>query len=105
MPFEKYQLAEIGRPLNLSEPAEIALFEIGQRGPVIDRAVETGEGYRAFAEAAKFKPVVDSFSDVLVMSPDLDVREARLRLMRRLEGQIVKLADISEIVAEDTKSG
>ena len=70
-----------------------------------NRAVETGDGYReAFAEAAKFKPAVDRFfADVLVMSPDPEVREARLRLMRRLERQILKLADISEIVGEVTK--
>jgi glycyl-tRNA synthetase beta chain len=92
----------------LSEPAEIALVEeLGQRAPVIDRAVETGDGYReAFAEAARFKPAVDRFfADVLVMAPDPEVRESRLRLMRRLEELIVKLANISEIVAEDTKSG
>ena len=39
------------------------------------------------------------------LAPDPAVREARLRLLKRLEAQIVKLADISEIVAEETRSG
>jgi len=109
LPYQDFHVAEtLQEPLSLTEPAEFALLEeLEVRGPVIDRAVSTGEGYReAFAEAAKFKPAVDRFfADVLVMAPDPKVRKARLRIMRRLEGQIVKLADISEIVAEDTKSG
>ena len=67
----------------LHEPAELALSdELHRRGPVIDRAVEIGDGYReAFAEAAKFKPAVDKFfADVLVMVTDDDtLRNARLR--------------------------
>ena len=109
LPINQFLQAEADqKALNLNEPAEKALLvELERRGPIIDRAVASGDGYReAFTEAAKFKPAVDTFfNDVLVMAPDPDVREARLRLMRRLESQIVKLADISEIVAEDTKSG
>jgi glycyl-tRNA synthetase beta chain len=108
LPMADFQAAEIEqKPLKLNEPAETALLEeLEKRGPAIDRAVNAGDGYRqAFAEAAKFKPAVDTFfADVLVMAPDPAVREARLRLLRRLEAQIVKLADISEIVAEDTKA-
>jgi len=108
LPYEQYLSAEASlKPLKLNEPAEMALLEeLERRAPVIDRAVQSGDGFReAFAEAAKFKPGVDRFfADVLVMAPDPEVREARLRIMRRLEGQIVKLADISEIVAEDAKS-
>ena len=58
----------------------------------------------AFAEAARFKPAVDKFfDDVLVMAPDPVVRQGRLRLLRRLEDVILKLADISEIVSEGDK--
>ena len=107
LPLEEFQLAEASRkPLSLSQPAEIALLEeIEKRAPIIDRAVAVGDGYRdAFAEAAKFKPAVDRFfADVLVMAPDAAVRESRLRLLRRLENVIVKLADISELVQEDTR--
>ena len=107
LPLEEFQRAEMNqKPLNLSEPAETALLEeLEKRGPIIDRAVNAGDGYRdAFAEAAKFKPAVDTFfADVLVMSPDAAVRESRLRLLRRLENIIVKLADISELVPEDSR--
>jgi glycyl-tRNA synthetase beta subunit len=37
------------------------------------------------------------------MAPDPGVREARLRLLKRLEGLILKLADISEIIPEEAK--
>ena len=90
----------------LTESAEHALYdEIERRRPSIDAVLARGEGYReAFAEAARFKPSVDQFfKDVLVMAPDPSVREARLRLLKRLEGLILKLADISEIVPEEAK--
>jgi glycyl-tRNA synthetase beta chain len=109
LPQDRWLMTETARkPLELREPAERALLaELEQRRGVIDRSVETGDGYReAFAEAAKFKPAVDKFfDDVLVMAPDPDVREARLRLLKRLEAQILKLADISEIVSEDARPG
>ena len=92
--------------LHLTEPAEIALRdEIEKRRPVIEAAVRSGDGYRkAFDEAARFKPAVDKFfDDVLVMAPDPKVRESRLRLLKRLETLVLKLADISEIVPEDGK--
>jgi glycyl-tRNA synthetase beta chain len=87
----------------LTEPAEKALLaEIETRSPVIDRAVERGDGFReAFAEASRFKPAVDRFFDeVLVMTPDPELRQRRLALLWRLVTLILKLGDISEIVAE-----
>jgi glycyl-tRNA synthetase beta chain len=105
LPLERYQDLEASRaPLLAPEPAERALLqEVEERRKVIDRAVESGEGYReAFAEAARFKPAVDRFFDaVLVMAPDPALRESRLRLLRRLEQLVLTLADISEIVTED----
>jgi glycyl-tRNA synthetase beta chain len=100
--FEALEAA--GQSLNLSDEAEKALaLEIDRRRPVIDSTASSGDRYReAFAEAARFKPVVDRFFDaVLVMAPEPAVRERRLRLLRRLEALILKLADISEIVPED----
>jgi glycyl-tRNA synthetase beta subunit len=38
------------------------------------------------------------------MAPDPGVRESRLRLLRRLESLILKLADISEIVPEEKQA-
>ena len=97
--------AELSR--TLTEPAEQALLaDIDRRQPVIDRAVQSGEGYReAFAQASAFGPAVDRFfTEVFVMVDDPRVRQARLRLMRRLERLISQLADISEIVPEDDAS-
>ena len=88
----------------LTEPAEQALLtDVDRRRPVIDHAVERGAGYReAFAQASAFGPAVDRFfTDVFVMADDPQVRQARLRLMKRLERLIGQLADISEIVPEE----
>lgn len=72
------------------------------RQPAIDAAVASGQGFRAaFGEAAGLGPAVATFFDeVLVMAEDPQVRDARLRLMRRLEALILQLADVSEIVPE-----
>jgi glycyl-tRNA synthetase beta chain len=85
----------------LTEPAEKALAaEVDRLQPVIGAAVASGTGYRqAFAEAAKAGPAVAKFfDDVMVMADDPKLRDARLRLLRRLEGLILQLADVSEIV-------
>jgi glycyl-tRNA synthetase beta chain len=87
----------------LTEPAEVALLsEIDQRQPAIEAAVRAGQGYRqAFADAAKLGPAVAKFfDDVLVMAEDRRLRDARLRLMKRLETLLLQLADVSEIVPE-----
>jgi glycyl-tRNA synthetase beta subunit len=39
----------------------------------------------------------------MVMADDPTLRDARLRLLRRLEGLILQLADVSEIVPEVEK--
>ena len=88
----------------LAEPAETALAaEIDRLEPVIASASASGTGYRqAFAEAAKAGPAVAKFfDDVMVMTDDAKLRDARLRLLRRLEGLILQLADVSEIVPEE----
>src|SRR5262245_33059241 len=87
----------------LEHPSEKTLLEqIEQRRPVIEGAVATGDQYRrALTEASGFKPHVDRFfDDVRVKTDNAALTQARLRLLRRLEGLILKLADISEIVAE-----
>ena len=88
----------------LTEPAEKALAaEVDRLEPIITSAVTSGTGYRhAFAEAAKAGPAVAKFfDDVMVMADDAKLRDARLRLLRRLEGLILQLADVSEIVPEE----
>jgi glycyl-tRNA synthetase beta chain len=88
----------------VTEPAEKALAaDVDRLEPVIASAVASGAGYRqAFAEAAKAGPAVAKFfDDVMVMTDDAKLRDARLRLLRRLEGLILQLADVSEIVPEE----
>jgi glycyl-tRNA synthetase beta chain len=88
----------------LTKPAEQALAaEVDRLQPLIESAVKAGTGYRrAFAEAAKAGPAVAKFfDDVMVMADDPKLRDARLRLLRRLEGLILQLADVSEIVPEE----
>ena len=87
----------------LKEPAEIELLrELDERGPAIDTFLKSGENLRrAFVEAAQFGPAVDRFfTEIFVMVDDAALRKARLRLMKRLEQQILRIADISEIVSE-----
>ena len=87
----------------LTEPAERALLEeLRSRRSIIDAAVNTGAGFReAFAEAARIGPAVDRFfNEVFVMAEDPTLRQARLRLMQRVEQVILQLADVSEIVPE-----
>ncbi len=89
----------------LTEPAEQALLaELERRAPVIERVLVSGENYRqAFAEAAAFGPAVDRFfTDVFVMVEDPALRQARLRLMTSLARLILRLADISEIVPQES---
>jgi glycyl-tRNA synthetase beta chain len=88
----------------VEEAAEKALLaEIEQRRGVIEAAVTKGTGYReAYVEASHFEPVVGRFfEEVFVMSDDMRLRQARLRLMKRLETLILRLGDISEIVRTD----
>ena len=88
----------------LTEPAERALAaEVDRLQPVIEAVGASGTGYRqAFAEAAKAGPAVAKFfDDVMVMADDPKLRDARLRLLRRLEGLILQLADVSELVLEE----
>ncbi|HEX5110659.1 MAG TPA: glycine--tRNA ligase subunit beta [Vicinamibacterales bacterium] len=87
----------------LEHPSEKTLLDqIEQRRPIIESAVAMGDQYRrALTEASGFKPYVDRFfDDVRVKTDNAALTSARLRLLRRLEGLILKLADISEIVAE-----
>ena len=87
----------------LKEPAEKALLkEIEARRATIEKAAEKGEGFNeAFAEAAGVGPAVDKFfTEVFVMADEPALRAARLRLMKRLERLVLRLADVSEIVSE-----
>ena len=106
LPDAEFEEAERGTPDlrgALRELPELALFdEIERRREAIENAVRTGAGFRdALVAAAGFGPSVDRFfTDVFVMVDDPPLKQARLRLMKRLEQLILEIADISEIVAE-----
>ena len=88
----------------LVEPAEVALAaDVDRLAPIVANAVASGAGYReAFAAAARLGPAVAKFfDDVMVMAEDERLRDARLRLLKRLESLILQLADVSEIVPEE----
>jgi len=106
---EYIRLEHVGPNLrdSLEHPSELALFdEIEKRRQVIEGAVALGDNYQqALAEASGFKPHVDRFfDDVRVKTENLKLTQARLRLLRRLEAVILKLADISEIVADERQT-
>ena len=89
----------------LTDAAEKALLAaIEEHRGAIERTVASGTGFReAYLKAAAFEPVVASFFEgVFVMSDDLALRRARLRLLKRLETVILRLGDISEIVATES---
>jgi glycyl-tRNA synthetase beta chain len=106
LPDAEYDAAEKNDPALdklLKDPAETALLqELRQREPSIDSVLKSGENLRhAFVEAAQFGPAVDRFfTEIFVMVDDPALRKARLRLMKRLERLILRIADISEIVSE-----
>lgn len=108
MPDDEFDrlLPEVGTLMqDLTEPAEKALAQeiLTRRGTIMFTA-DAGTGYReALAEAAKYGPTVATFfDDVLVMADDPKVRQARLFLMKALERQILRLADVSEIVPQES---
>jgi glycyl-tRNA synthetase beta chain len=87
----------------LTEPAEKELLEeIQRRRSIIERAANEGKNFReAFSEAAQMKPAIDRFfDDVLVMAPDLALRQKRQLALWRFVELVLKLADISEIAVD-----
>ena len=86
----------------LVEPAEQALWShIDERAPRIRDAAAGGDYREAFAGIAALQPAVAKFfDDVLVMTDDEPLRQARLVMVAALRDLILGIADISEIVTE-----
>ena len=86
----------------LKEPAELALAaQIAERSPGIRDAAARGDYREAFTGVAALQPAVAKFfDDVLVMTEDTALRDARLLLVATLRDLILGIADISEIVSE-----
>jgi glycyl-tRNA synthetase beta chain len=90
----------------LTEPAEVALAaEIDDRWPKISEA----KSREHYADAMKIivglrEPVDRFFTDVLVMTDDMQLRKARLSLLTMLRETITQIADISEMAAEEKQT-
>ena len=86
----------------LKEPAELTLRDaIVSGAPGIRDAAARGDYRHAFSGIAGLRPAVARFfDDVMVMSEDLALREARLRLVASLRDLILEIADLSEMAAE-----
>jgi glycyl-tRNA synthetase beta chain len=87
----------------LQEPAEKALLaDLLHRLPLVDQAVAQHNHRAALANLSELGPGVDKFfTDVLVMADDRELRAARLSLMAHLRDAVLKIGDVSEVVAAD----
>lgn len=90
----------------LTEPAERDLLHaLVERVPRVNEAADRSDYRGALGELAALGPAVDRFFvEVLVMADDLDLRVARLSLMAHLRDAVRRIADVSEIVADDKQT-
>ncbi len=102
--FTAFELEYWQFETSLEEPSELVLLrDLKNKESVIESLIERGDNFRAaFLEAAKFGPTLEKFfKDVFVMTENSQVRSARLRLLKRFENLVLRLADISEIVSDE----
>jgi glycyl-tRNA synthetase beta chain len=88
----------------LREPAELALVDqLNDRWRVLESALQHNRLSEAMQQLAALYPAVDRFfTDVLVMTDDQKLREARLELLVRLRSLVLeRIGDISEMAAEE----
>lgn len=87
----------------LREPAEQELLDgLKHRIPLVDEAAEHQNYRAALAHLSELGPAVDRFfTDVLVMTDDLELRIGRLSLMAHLRNAVRRIGDVSEVVAVD----
>jgi glycyl-tRNA synthetase beta chain len=88
----------------LREPAELGLLDdLSSRVPAVQAAAASSDYRRALDQLATLGPAVDRFFiEVLVMADDADLRRARLSLMAHLRDTVLDVADVSELVAEQS---
>jgi glycyl-tRNA synthetase beta chain len=89
----------------LIEPSERGLLQdIDSRRPAIEAALARGDFAGAVRHLVTFSGPVDRFfTDVLVMSEDPALKEARLTLLTTLRSAILNIADIAEVAPEDVR--
>jgi len=87
----------------LQDPSEKALLdELDRRLPGVAEAAGHQNFRAALASLSEVGPAVDRFfTDVLVMTDDAALRTARLSLMAHLRDAVLRIGDVSEVVAVD----
>jgi glycyl-tRNA synthetase beta chain len=98
------KLVPVGlQPALAKLPAEKALLEaLEQSQARLAAALDEGEDYpAAYAALADLRPAVDAFfDDVMVMDPDVKLRDNRLALLRGLHELFAPLADFARLQVE-----
>ena len=93
-----WQAGEVAPDL-LTEPQERELYEAYRKGAGEVERQRAGREYRqALEEISTLRPAVDRFFDkVLVMAEDREVRQNRLRLLKKLDELFSGIAHFAEI--------
>ena len=96
-----WQAGEVVAEL-LSEPQEKDLYEAyGRIAGEVERRRAGREYRRALEEISTLRPAVDRFFDkVLVMAEDREVRQNRLRLLKKLDELFSGIAHFAEIAEQ-----
>jgi glycyl-tRNA synthetase beta chain len=83
----------------LAEPAEKALFDALQiANPAADKLFESGDYTNSLKSLAALKaPVDDFFDNVMVNSDDIDLKNNRLNLLKKLHIGMNRVADLSKL--------
>jgi glycyl-tRNA synthetase beta chain len=99
-------MADSGKPgsvnsRRLKEPAEKRLYEMTRKvAGAVEKAEAQGKYKEALVQAAKLRPVIDLFFDVvLVMAEDKAVRANRIALLGQVAGLFSRLADFGRLKA------
>ena len=86
----------------VTDREQALLAELRQRLPLVDEAAGLQNYRSALANLSELGPAVDRFfTDVLVMTDDRQLRTARLSLMAHLRNAVLRIGDVSEVVAAD----
>jgi glycyl-tRNA synthetase beta chain len=83
----------------LTEPAEIALFDaLRITNPQADKLFEAGDYTNSLKSLAALKaPVDDFFDNVMVNTDDIDLKNNRLALLKKLHVGMNRVADLSKL--------
>ena len=85
----------------LQEPAETALFAALQKvKPLADKLFESGDYTASLKSLAALKAPVDDFFDhVMVNVDDVDLKNNRLNLLKKLHVGMNRVADLSKLAS------